>query len=351
MVLFKELTSYSYEELKIDKNLLNELKTKQIINFKDDKYFFKFVGIIIQTKKRQNKFIIVYPKYWPKILSFNDVKYKFLNIIKSIFKYYKQNNSNDNQLFNLLRKMENDPNNFEVENEYFFISELLKEKIDWEIKETKEKKTKKGTKHIQNYFFAFGIKKFEHLWEKVCCEYYDNSDDYRIDKQNNWSLLPKSSNKIKLKTLFDDRTLINWNAPSKKFFHKFDGFKLDIIKIEESLKTLSIFDAKYYYFDNENKEKTPKRGDILKQYLYQIWYEKEVCKKNDYSFQTNAFIFPVFSKKEENLSDGFVEIEKFNYLFLGIKNNESSPDLIELKKINLYFIYADFLFQNFINKN
>lgn len=40
MVLFKELTSYSYEELKIDKKLLNELKTKQIINFKDGKYFF-----------------------------------------------------------------------------------------------------------------------------------------------------------------------------------------------------------------------------------------------------------------------------------------------------------------------
>lgn len=129
--------------------------------------------------------------------------------------------------------------------------------------------------NITNYkggLFFVGTSNFEEIWEKVCTDYFDNSILFTVDDND---IMHENTNGKNLKTLFDSQNLFFYSFTSfagVQSSFPFDGLKPDIIKIEN--KEFSIFDAKYYNF---SKDSYPERGDILKQFLYQIAYFPIYC--------------------------------------------------------------------------
>ncbi|MBT0880682.1 LlaJI family restriction endonuclease [Campylobacter sp. 2018MI10] len=74
--------------------------------------------------------------------------------------------------------------------------------------------------------------------------------------------------------------------------------------------TIEIYDAKYYdiKFDGKTIYKNPGIGDAIKQFCYQLSYEKT------YKVIKNIFVFS--SDTENNQNEGFIEFE----IFEGKKN-------------------------------
>lgn len=370
---YKEFEALNKEEIikKIGKYLFGELlnKWKVIKEIEDGKFHFFYVGIIFYNDKKMDILIMVVPKYWPNSIDIKDDDFyndKFLNVIKSVDKYYKNNLSNffyqhkkefNKWIFNCKNdwsaKIKNDNKYYK----YLIIS--FYNELKWNISDGffKDKDIKKMNKNdfgiLKTNIFLLGTLDFEVIWERVCANYYDNSNEFTIDK-NTFEMTKKDPfdpiNKTVLKLLFNPTNkknpnpedkrlkLIHWKGPANLIGDKYlDGLKLDIIKIQE--KKFSIFDAKYYF----PKISLPGRADIIKQFLYQIAFYP-VCVKNNLSFDENSLLFPVFNTEEfKDEEDCFVEIPILDSLSF---NNGD-----QIKKIKLKFLDADEIFKKYIGES
>lgn len=146
---------------------------------------------------------------------------------------------------------------------------------------------------LKGCFSLYGTTSFNNVWEKVCCYVFNDLkdtplsniplpcelDERYIDKTDLMSLIERPS----------------WNILNYEPDYR-ETLKPDLITINEvdNVFTFYIFDAKYYdIIDKRNcKIKNPPGiGDISKQYLYQLAFEKFI---DDHHFDRtiNCFLFP-----------------------------------------------------------
>lgn len=338
---------------------------------KNEFCYFVYVGIIFYNNNQTDTLIIVVPKYWPdsdNIKKNNFYDDKFLNVIKSIDKYYSEEYKNDlKKSFYLKnkRKFNEEISNFKKSNKsnkkiskyfHYLIISLYNE-INWNMSngvfqdEDIKQMNKNDFPVLETNVFLLGTFNFKTIWERVCANYYDNSNEFTIDK-NTFKITKKDplnpKNKTVLKLLFNPTNknpnpedkrleLIHWKGPVNLIGDKYlDGLKLDIIKIQEN--KFSIFDAKHYF----PKISLPERADIIKQFLYEIAFYP-VCVKNNLSFDENSLLFPVFNTEElKDQEDHFVEIPILDSLSF---NNGD-----QIKKIKLKFLDADEIFKKYVGK-
>ncbi len=99
------------------------------------------------------------------------------------------------------------------------------------------------------------------------------------------------------------------------------SLELDVLHINHDKKRFEIFDGKYYtiQFQKNSVSGQPGVGDITKQYLYQLAYQK-LANLNGYSF-TNAFVVPVdelFEDKGDGIEFAMTEMAMMSELGLKI---------------------------------
>ncbi|MCA1054312.1 LlaJI family restriction endonuclease [Rossellomorea aquimaris] len=132
------------------------------------------------------------------------------------------------------------------------------------------------SEHKMNQIDAYGTKYFEHIWEKICSELFDNK--FKLYENS----LPRPS----------------WSSyPAGDIVEK-DTFKPDVIstyKLEETEYFL-ILDAKYYNirFDNGKVLGNPSVNDVAKQLLYEKGLQTESIGKK----VRNYFLFPTDSNSK-----------------------------------------------------
>lgn len=148
----------------------------------------------------------------------------------------------------------------------------------------------------------YGSSSFNLVWEDVCKRVYRNDleqslnnlelvlsgeiDEKRVD-YSNYKYLKSVVGKPKW-TRLSDQSNLKTNQT----------LMLDVLKVNHQKKCFQIYDAKYYRIVAKKKEGSneysisgqPGVGDITKQYLYQLAFNK-LAKLNNYRFE-NAFIIP-----------------------------------------------------------
>lgn len=148
-------------------------------------------------------------------------------------------------------------------------------------------------------FISFvGTSSFHMVWEDICKVYFGGNKK-PIEQKPKW--------------------YINGIVCEK------DTLEPDIIIENKDENTIEIYDAKYYdiKFDGKTVYQNPGVGDVVKQFCYQLSYEKT------YKVIKNIFVFPSDTKNNQN--EGFVEFEIF-----------------EGKKIHLLYLYDQEVFDKYI---
>lgn len=140
----------------------------------------------------------------------------------------------------------------------------------------------------------YGTNSFNLVWEKVCASVFDNKLNVYLKD------LPKPL--IGRGNVNQDKTLLEIiDKPLWKLSNSVCGVEAaksltpDLISIYQigDQFCFGIFDAKYYliHLTDTKVEGQPGVGDITKQYLYQLAYQKFITTQ-EYSYVQNAFLFP-----------------------------------------------------------
>lgn len=149
---------------------------------------------------------------------------------------------------------------------------------------------------------AYGVTKFDRIWEDVCKVVYGNDLEYSLEELGLMDENKKQSS-IKLKDVVQKPIWINYYDNKKYSANK--TLELDVLHINRLSSVFEIYDSKYYLisFDSNGIKGQPGVSDITKQYLYEQAFTK-LAKVNNYSI-TNKFIVP----KDELFDDSEVGIE------------------------------------------
>lgn len=375
------LTDKEQDSLKEKKETLdwlekegNNIIVKKTINEKNENniktYTYKFgsfVGIIFPDIN-DKKVISIYPKF------FNDssldlcedkiMKIKFINVLMAIDKYYKYYESKMNivkkfnsknkvdRLLNIhknIKSPKHHKNSTEIIEKYENIFNYFKE-YNWDfsqdykifdkknsveyIEKEEDEKYSEIIKDVQEKKFIIGRFKFEYIWEKSCCSYYDDNH-YKFRMNNKYEIFEncdiyKNLNSWDIKKIIS-KEIIEWHTPSiKKELYYSGSLKPDIINVKKkngrSVRwELNLYDAKYYnlHTDKPNKE------DIIKQYFYEKSVEDISEKNKKIYLNENALVFPSFNKIDQK--NDYCKIKYLN------------------KKINILFLCGDEAFISFIH--
>lgn len=362
--LLEEKNHKNYEKRIIKKIEKNNKEGVKKITYK----FNSFVGIIFLDFNVKNP-ILVYPKFWPIISSFNSLNWtEFINVLKSIDWYYKHHESkkelkkiffSKNKVDELKKDIDKivDENLWceakdKIESKYknilnffknkgWFFHQILK-KISLESKidsdqENFDKITKKIGELDKN--FIIGKFDFEYVWEKSCCSHYDDNY-YKFKINDNYDILEGESiyqnqNAMDLKEFINKDGLIQWFLPSlHKNLIPTHSLNPDIVNIkkkqngQECKWEFNIYDAKYY--SPGEKLISISKTDLIKQYFYELAFDKNIFKKNKNCYLgVNALVFPYWKEIEE----------KDNYFQIKILDEE--------RKIKIFFLYSDKVFIDF----
>lgn len=190
------------------------------------------------------------------------------------------------------------------------------------IRETEENEI---NENIQMY----GTTSFNLVWEDICKKIYRNHLEVKLS-----SLRLKLIGKIdagggsiqidysSFKLLKDIVNHPRWHSlKDGTLVSAKKSLELDVLHINHDKKRFEIFDGKYYtiQFQKNSVSGQPGVGDITKQYLYQLAYQK-LANLNGYSF-TNAFVVPVdelFEDKGDGIEFAMTEMAMMSEL--GLKN-------------------------------
>ncbi len=173
-----------------------------------------------------------------------------------------------------------------------------------------------------------GTSNFKRVWEDVCSTVEGNS-------------LKMTLNELGLKGYdgISDSVMLKDLIPKPKWRHFASDAKHtvnytlipDLVSVRDG--KLSIYDAKYYkiVLNEEEIKHQPGIGDITKQYLYELAYQR-LANENNIDININAFLMPYDSKSEKKL--GVVSLSLFSKYNMNNKLNDI--DII-LKPCELVF--------------
>lgn len=177
-------------------------------------------------------------------------------------------------------------------------------------------------------FSFYGTTNFNLVWERVCAEVLDNKLYVKLQD------LP-----IKFESVDERVRLIDliekpqWNGKGDIFSIRANETLIpDIIsinKIDDSAYSFILFDAKYYNLIlQENKLiGNPGVGDVTKQYLYQLAYQKILLQSNIHSVK-NCFLMP--TEEDKVINAGTVNMSILEDLGL---------ERIQLRKLPACYMY------------
>lgn len=192
-----------------------------------------------------------------------------------------------------------------------------------------------------NNFSLFGSNNFSLVWEKVCAEVMDNQ-------------LQNTLGSLKLPISLHSRykatdTLISLIEKPKWIGTKTDGSSFTKIPTDTLVPDLIsiytrngkcdfiIFDAKYYVIQLEANKKLqgqPGIGDITKQYLYQLAYQKFIDLHNINEVK-NCFLMP--TEKLDIINKGYASMEMLGDL--GLQNIQIRQ--LPASKMYEYYLSGD----------
>ncbi len=168
----------------------------------------------------------------------------------------------------------------------------------------------------ENYGISmFGTTSFHMVWEKVCAKVFNNKSCTPLDQLN--MTVPLTSEYHNKKNLIDIIEKPIWEGIDITQEAN-DTLTPDLINISQINQSdcFFILDAKYYNLQLEKGKRlrsNPGVGDVTKQYLYQLAYQKFINAHN-ISIVKNCFLLP--TEKDEFLKKGIVKMPMLESLKL-----------------------------------
>lgn len=172
----------------------------------------------------------------------------------------------------------------------------------------------------KNCISLFGTTKFNLVWEKVCADVFENKLHVNLNKLRlPFPLKDEYKKNIELIDIIDKPQWFGKRVDASFFMlESQETLRPDLIGIYnvDNQSVFVIFDAKYYCIQiEENKvlRGQPSVGDVTKQYLYQLAYDKFI-KSHGISVVKNCFLMP--TEKDKVIDLGYSKMPMFEYLKL-----------------------------------
>lgn len=192
----------------------------------------------------------------------------------------------------------------------------------------------------------YGTKNFNLVWEEVCKVVYKNNLNdsllsTHLEYQGEIRYLNKKQElnydkNLKIKELVSKP--IWYSNKLDEYVESKKTFELDVMNVNHNNKTLNIYDGKYYTMkiDSNKIQGQPGTYDIVKQYIYQLNYQK-LAVLNNYRFN-NIFVLPYDELKNDNGKGVFIGNVKIDIL-----------DELGLEKISLLGRDCYTFFKQYLN--
>jgi len=184
-----------------------------------------------------------------------------------------------------------------------------------------------------------GTGAFHVVWEKVCADVFDSKLETEIGKIKMHSELASGYNKkTKLIDLIEKPKWENKDVSKEAN----ETLKPDLINISDidGVDCFIILDAKYYLLQLERElplRGNPGVGDLVKQYMYQLAYDKFI-KDHNIGIVRNFFLMPTDS--DEIISKGNARIDMLSNL---ITQSERKLENIKIRLLPAEKVYRCYL--------
>ena len=181
----------------------------------------------------------------------------------------------------------------------------------------------------------FGTTAYHAVWEAVCSDVFDNKLHVTLGQLNMSTSLAEQYQSMENRTLIEIIEKPVWEGTDTTEIAS-DTLIPDLISIPklDGVDYFIIFDAKYYNIQLEKGKSlrgNPGIGDVIKQYLYQLAYQKFI-KDHNITKVRNCFLMP--TEKNEIVKKGIVKLPMLEALEL---------ENIQIRQIPAKMLYECYL--------